>query len=68
MSRVEVFSYALMLKGADRAEKIIELLDDGAQEEVKATLEALKDLPPGAIRQLWREGRNAEELAPAAVA
>ncbi|MBV8478133.1 MAG: hypothetical protein JO138_02985 [Acidobacteriaceae bacterium] len=63
MSCVEVFSYALLLKGAERGTQIIELLDEGKQEEVKAALESLKDIPAAGIRQLWCERRRADELS-----
>ena len=63
MSCAEVFSYALLLKGADRAVQILELLDERKQEEVKAALETLKGMPPAAIRQLWCERRKADELS-----
>ena len=63
MSCVEVFSYALALKGAGRMEQIMELLDESTKEEVKAALERLKGMPRDGIRQLWREGRKADELS-----
>ncbi len=66
MSRVEVFSYALLLKGAERTTQIIELLDEGKQEEVKAVLEPFKGMLPAAIRQLWCERRKADGLSTAA--
>lgn len=62
MSCAEVFSYALLLKGAERAVRILELLEEGKREEVKTTLDALKGISPEAIRQLWRKGRIAEDL------
>ncbi len=63
MSCAEVFSYALLLKAGDRAEQIMEVLDERKQEEVKAALERLKGMPPDGIRQLWRERRKADELS-----
>ena len=62
MTCAEVFSYALLLKGGDRAAAIFELLDTGKQEEVKTALEARKNLPLDTIRQLWQEQRQADEL------
>jgi hypothetical protein len=63
MSCIEAFSYALLLKGADRAEKILDLLNHPIREEVKSALEGLNGMPPEAIRRLWRERRKADELA-----
>ncbi len=63
MSSVDVFSYALQLKAADRAEKIIELLDEATQEKIKVGLEALKGMPPDGIRQVWGERRQADEAS-----
>ena len=68
MSNAELFSFALLLKGADRIAQILELLEEGKREEVKTTIEAWKSIPPETLRQLWREGRTAEDLPPAAVA
>ena len=62
MSCVEAFSYALLLKGGDRADKILDLLSHEKREEVKSALEGLNAMPPEAIRQLWRERRKADEL------
>lgn len=66
MTCAEVFSYALLLKGGDRSVRIMDLLDEGKQEEIKALLESLKGTPPDAIRQLWRERRITDELSMAA--
>lgn len=62
MSCAEVFSCALLLKGADRAVRILELLEEGKRAEVKTALESLKSIPSEAIRQLWRQRRTAEDL------
>ncbi len=62
MSCAEVFSCALLLKGADRAVGILELLDQGKREEVKTALESFKSIPPEAIRQLWGQRRTTEDL------
>ena len=66
MSCAEVFSYALLLKGSERAAQILELLEEGKREEVKTALEALKGIPPDGIRQRWCERRRAEDLPLAA--
>lgn len=63
MSCAEVFSFALVLKGADRTTRILELLEEGKREEVKIAREALKNNPPEAIRRLWHERRLAEDAA-----
>lgn len=62
MSSAEVFSCALLLKGADRAAQILNLLERGQREEVKVALEAIKSTPPEGIRQLWCERRVTEDL------
>ncbi|HEX4772158.1 MAG TPA: hypothetical protein VH351_15085 [Bryobacteraceae bacterium] len=62
MSYAEVFSYALLLKGAERAVQILELLEENKREEVKAVLESLKGIPAEGIRRLWRERRATEDL------
>ncbi len=62
MSCAEVFSCALLLKGSDRAVRILELLEEGKREEVKTALESLESIPPEAIRQLWQQRRIAEDL------
>ena len=61
MTGAEVFSYALLLKGADRIDQILALLEAGRREEVKTVLEQLRAIPPDAIRLLWRERRAAED-------
>lgn len=66
MSCAEVFSYALVLKGADRAPQILELLEEGKREEVKTALEPVKSIPLEAVRQLWRQRRTEEDLRTAA--
>ena len=66
MSWAEVFSYALLLKSADRGAQILELLDEPKREAVKTALEPLKSVPPEVIRQLWRERRMTEDQPPAA--
>ena len=63
MTCAEVFSYALLLKGEGRRARIMDLLEEGKQEEVRAVLERLTETSPDAIRQLWREQRVADELS-----
>lgn len=63
MTCTEAFSYALLLKGGERNVRIMDLLNEGKQEELKAVLESLKGTPPDAIRQLWREQRITDELS-----
>jgi len=66
MTSAEVFSYALALKGAGLAERILQLLDTAKREEVEAALEPLRGMPPEGIRQLWCERRRGDELSVAA--
>jgi hypothetical protein len=63
MSCVEFFSYALILKGAERADSIIALLDEAKQQEIRGAVEQLKDVPVDTLRQLWAEQRRANELS-----
>ncbi len=63
MNCAQVFSYALRLKGAERAEKILALLDEKKLEEVKECLQVLDGMTLAGIRQLWREQRMIEERA-----
>lgn len=66
MTCAEGFSYALLLKGGDRVSRIMDLLEEPRQEEVKAVLESLNGISPEDIRQLWREQRITDELSMAA--
>lgn len=63
MTCAQVFSYALFLKGVERAEKILALLDEKRSEEVRAFMQAFEGMTPAGIRQLWHEQRKAEERA-----
>jgi len=66
MSSAEVFSYALLLKGADRAAEILALLDEQKREVVETALDRLKSIPPEVIRQRWLQLRTTEDLRTAA--
>ena len=65
MSRAEVFSYALLLRGAGRTQQILELLDEAERQDVKTALESLTSIPLPEVRQLWVEHRAAEEVSAA---
>lgn len=62
MTAAQVFSYSLLIKSPERAEKILELLDDSKREEVMNVIAGLQGLNVEDLRRIWREQRKGEEI------
>jgi hypothetical protein len=62
MTAAQAFSYSLLIKSPERAEKILALLDDSKHEEVMNVITGLQGLNVEDLRRIWHEQRKGEEV------